>query len=165
MPKEHSFDITAKFDTQEFKNAIDQAKKEVSTRYDFKGITTEINYDEKGKTLTLVSSSDSKIDALIDILYSKMIKRGLDVKNISEQKREGASGGNVRVIFKIVDTISQDEAKKIVKAIKGLKLKVQASIRGDVVRVTGKSIDDLQTCMKGVKELGLDIPLNFENLK
>jgi uncharacterized protein YajQ (UPF0234 family) len=165
MAKEHSFDISAEIDKQELKNAIEQAKKEIRNRYDFKGLTAEIDYNEKAKTLTLLASSDNKADAMKDVLLSKLIKRGISPKAISEQKRESASGGNIRVLISIKDTIDSDEAKKIVKEIKALKLKVQPSIRGDVVRVTGKSIDDLQTCIKAVKEKDLDIPLNFINLK
>ncbi len=165
MAKEHSFDISAQIDTQELKNAIEQAKKEIANRYDFKGLTAEIDYNDKNKLITLLASSDNKADAMKDILLSKAIKRGLSPKALRETKRENASGGNIKVYIFIVDTISSDEAKTIVKEIKSLKLKVQPSIRGDIVRVTAKSINDLQTCIKAVKEKDLQIPLNFINLK
>ena len=163
--KEHYFDISAKLDMMELKNAIMQAEKEVSTRFDFKGIKAEINLNEKAKTLSLSSSSDSKIDALKDILISKMIKRGLSPKSLEEIKSEGISGGNVKVIYKIVDSIEKDEAKKIVKAIKDLKLKVTPSIQGDEIRVSGKKIDDLQKVISEVKKLDLKAPLVFGNFK
>ena len=163
--KEHYFDISAKLDMMELKNAIMQAEKEVSTRFDFKGIKAEIDLNEKAKTLSLSSSSDSKIDALKDILISKMIKRGLSPKSLEEIKSEGISGGNVKVIYKIVDSIEKDEAKKIVKAIKDLKLKVTPSIQGDEIRVSGKKIDDLQKVISEVKKLDLKAPLVFGNFK
>jgi len=165
MAKEHSFDITAELDIQEIKNAIEQAKKEVSTRYDFKGIHTEIDFNEKAKTITLVASSDSKAEAMFDIVVSKAIKRGIPAKAINEHSRDQVGGGNTKIVLSIVDTISKDDAKKIVKAIKDKKLKVQAQIRGDEVRVTGKSINDLQACIAEVKTLDIDAPLSFTNLK
>ncbi len=165
MAKEHSFDISAEIDKQELKNAIEQAKREVSNRYDFKGLTAEYDYNEKDKTLTITSSSDNKADAMIDILLSKIIKRGLSVKSLKEKSREDASKGSRRVVMEVRDTLSTDEAKKVVKEIKALKLKVQASIRGESIRVVGKSIDDLQTVIKAVKEKDYDLPLNFINMK
>ena len=164
--KEHYFDITAKLDFMEMKNAIEQAKKEVKTRFDFKGVDVEINLNDKAKVLSLSSSSDSKIDALKDIVISKMIKRGLSPKSLEEIKREGISGGNVKVIFKIVDTIERDEAKKIVKAIKDAKLKVNPSIQGEEIRVSGKKIDDLQKVIAIVRKLeDIKAPLSFGNFK
>jgi uncharacterized protein YajQ (UPF0234 family) len=166
MAKDHYFDISAKLDMMEMKNAIEQAKKEISTRFDFKGIMTDIDLNEKAKTLSLSSSSDSKIDALKDILLSKMIKRGLSPKSLDEVKSEGISGGNVKVIYRIVDSIDKDEAKKIVKAIKDAKLKVTPAIQGDEVRVSGKKIDDLQKAISIVKGLeDLKAPLVFGNFK
>ena len=166
MAKEHYFDISAKLDMMEMKNAIEQAKKEVSTRFDFKGIMVEIELNEKAKVLNLSSSSDSKIDALKDIVISKMIKRGLSPKSLDEVKTEGISGGNVKVVYRIVDSIEKDEAKKIVKAIKDAKLKVTPSIQGDEIRVSGKKIDDLQAVIALVKGLeDLKAPLTFGNFK
>ena len=163
--KEHYFDISAKLDMMEMKNAIEQAKKEVATRFDFKGIQTGIELNEKAKTLSLTSSSDSKIDALKDILLSKMIKRGLSPKSLDEAKREGISGGNIKVVYRIVDTIDKEEAKEIVKTIKALKLKVTPAIQGEEVRVSGKKIDDLQAVIAAVKKLDLKAPLVFGNFK
>ena len=163
--KEHYFDISAKLDMMEMKNAIEQAKKELSTRFDFKGIQTGIELNEKAKTLSLTSSSDSKIDALKDILLSKMIKRGLSPKSLDEVKKEGISGGNVKVIFRIVDAIDKEEAKEIVKAIKDLKLKVTPSIQGEEIRISGKKIDDLQRVITAVKQLDLKAPLVFGNFR
>lgn len=165
MAKEHSFDITAELNLQEFKNALEQTKKEVNSRFDFKGIVADVDYNEKVKTLTITTSSDSKLDAIYDVMLNKIIKRGLEPSVFSEPKKETASGGNIRAIYPIIDSISSDDAKKIVKIIKDEKLKVQANIRGDVVRVVGKSIDDLQACIKVIRDKNLEIPLNFVNLK
>jgi len=165
MAKDHYFDITAKLDMMEMKNAIVMAEKEVATRFDFKGIKAEINLNEQAKTLSLSSSTDSKIDALKDILISKLIKRNIAGKSLEEVKAEGISGGNTKVIYRIVDTIDKDEAKQIVKAIKAMKTKVTPSIQGDEVRVSGKKIDDLQAVMAEVKTLDLKAPLVFGNFK
>jgi uncharacterized protein YajQ (UPF0234 family) len=165
MAKEHSFDITAELDSQEMKNAIEQAKKEITTRYDFKGIKADLDYNEKAKSITIVSSSDAKAEAMMDIVISKAIKRGIPAKAINEHSRDQVGGGNTKIVLSIVDTISKEDAKKIVKAIKDKKLKVQAQIRGEEVRVVGKSINDLQTCIAEVKTLDIDAPLSFTNLK
>ena len=165
MAKDHYFDITAKLDMMELKNALIMAEKEVATRFDFKGLKAEFNLNEAGKTVSLSSSSDAKIDALKDILISKLIKRGIAGKALDEVKTEGISGGNTKVIYRIVDTIDKDEAKEIVKAIKAMKIKVTPSIQGDEVRVSGKKIDDLQAVMTEVKKLELKAPLVFGNFK
>ncbi len=165
MAKEHSFDITAKADMQEIKNAIQQARKEAENRYDFKGLVKEIDLNEKGKTITVTSSSDNKLDALIDILIGKIIKRGLSPKTLKESGREDASGGTRRAYFMIVDSISKEDAKRIVKEIKGMKLKVQAAIQGDEIRVSGKSLDDLQAVMAHLKSLDFDFPIGFGNYR
>ncbi len=165
MAKDHYFDITAKLDMMELKNALVMAEKEVANRFDFKGIVAEFNLNETAKTVSLSSSSDSKIDALKDILISKLVKRGIAGKALEEVKTEGISGGNTKVIYRIVDTIDKDEAKEIVKAIKAMKVKVTPSIQGDEVRVSGKKIDDLQTVMAEVKTLDLKAPLVFGNFK
>ncbi|HIM93422.1 MAG TPA: YajQ family cyclic di-GMP-binding protein [Campylobacterales bacterium] len=165
MAKDHYFDITAKLDMMEMKNAIIMAQKEIKTRFDFKGVVADITLNEAGKVVSLSSSSEDKIDALKDILISKLIKRGIAGKSLEEVKTESISGGNRKIIYKIVDSIEKDEAKEIVKAIKALKLKVTSSIQGDEVRVTGKKLDDLQAVMKEVKTLDLKAPLVFGNFK
>lgn len=165
MATEHSFDITAEVDLMEVKNALEIAKKELNARYDFKGITSEISLDEKNKIITLLSSSDSKVDALKDIVISKLIKRNIPTIAIEEQKRESASSGNIKATLKINDTISSDDSKIIMKEIKNSKINVNAQIRGDEVRVSSKSIDNLQECIKLIKSLNIKLPLSFKNLK
>ena len=161
----HSFDISASVDMMEVKNALEIAKKEVANRFDFKGLKAEIELNEKDKTITLISSSDSKIEALKDIVISKLIKRDIPPIALSQKSIENASGGNVKSILKLNDTLDSDNAKRITKAIKDAKIKVNASIRGDEVRVESKSIDDLQSVIKLVKGLNLELPLSFKNLK
>ena len=165
MAKEHSFDITAEIDKQELKNAIEQAKKEITNRYDFRGLVAEVDYNENSKVIFLTATSDNKAEAMFDILVSKAIKRGISAKALKEHKRDSVGGGNTKLTVSINDTISKDDARKIVKEIKDLKLKVQASIRGDEVRVVGKSIDDLQAAIAAIRKKDLDIPLNFINMK
>jgi uncharacterized protein YajQ (UPF0234 family) len=165
MAKEHSFDITAKIDIQTFKNAINLVDREVSNRYDFKGTTYEVTFNEKAKTLVLVASSDNKLDALKDIVIAKFLKQGLSSKVIDELKVEDSSGGNRKVTFKVVDYIESKEAKKITADIKKMKLKVNAQIEGDSIRVKGAKLDDLQKVMKMVREGEWEAPLNFENMR
>ncbi|MEA2073878.1 MAG: YajQ family cyclic di-GMP-binding protein [Campylobacterota bacterium] len=165
MAKEHSFDITAKIDMQDFKNAINLVDREVSNRYDFKGTTYEVNFKEKEKVLVLVASSDNKLDALKDIVITKFLKQGLSSKVLDELRVEDSSGGNRKATFKVVDYIEVKEAKKIAAEIKKMKLKVTANIEGDTIRVKGAKLDDLQKVIKMVKEAEWDAPLVFENMR
>lgn len=165
MASEHSFDVSCAVDLMEVKNALETSKKELSARYDFKGIVAEIDLNEKEKTITLLSTSDNKVDALKDIVISKLIKRNIPPVAVSETKRENASGANIKATLKLNDTLDSDNCKKITKAIKDAKLKVNATIRGEEVRVVGKSIDDLQECIRIIKALNLELPLSFKNLK
>lgn len=165
MAKEHSFDISAKIDMQLFKNAINLVDREVSNRYDFKGTTFEVTFNEKAKTLVVIASSDNKLDALTDIVITKFLKQGLSSKVLDEQKVEDSSGGNRKATYKVVDYIETKEAKKITAEIKKMKLKVNAQIEGDYIRVKGAKLDDLQKVMKMVKEEEWDAPLVFENMR
>ena len=165
MAKEHSLDITAEFDKQEMVNAIDQAKREVGTRYDFKGIQADIDYSESAKSITLVSTTDNKVEAIKDIVISKIIKRGISSKAVDEHSRDSVGGGNIKLILTVKDALDIGNAKKITKEIKAKKLKVKTEIRGEEVRVTSKSIDDLQATMKVVREMDLELPINFINMK
>jgi uncharacterized protein YajQ (UPF0234 family) len=165
MAKEHSFDISAKLDMQEMKNALIQAQKEIDNRYDFKGIIKEYDLNINAKILTLLSDSDNKVDAMKDILISKMNKRGVSINSLEELKAEDASGGNRKFTYKIVDSIEKDEAKKIQQEIKSLKIKVSAANQGDEIRVTGKNIDDLQKVMKHLKSQDFKAPLVFDNFR
>lgn len=165
MAKEHSFDISAKIDMQNFKNAINMVDREVANRYDFKGTTYEVSYKEKEKLLVLIASSDNKLDALKDIVVAKFLKQGLSSKVLEELRVEDSSGNNRKMTFKIVDYIESKEAKKITAEIKKMKLKVNAQIEGDAIRVKGKSLDDLQKVIKEIKAAEWEAPLVFENMR
>lgn len=165
MAKEYSFDITAKIDTQNFKNAINLVDREVANRYDFKGTTYEVTHNEKAKTLVLIASSDNKLDALKDIVVAKFLKQGLSSKVLDELKVEDSSGGNRKATFKVVDYIETKEAKKITADIKKMKLKVNAQIEGDYIRVKGAKLDELQKVMKEIREGEWEAPLVFENMR
>lgn len=165
MAKEHSFDISAKIDMQNFKNAISTADKEVANRYDFKGTSYEINYREKDKLLVLIASSDNKLDALKDIVIAKLLRQDLSSKVLEELKTEDSSGNNRKVTFKVVDYIESKEAKKITAEIKKLKLKVNAQIEGDAIRVKGAKLDDLQKVIQEIRSMEWEAPLVFENMR
>ena len=165
MASEHSFDISAKIDMQNFKNAINLVDREVANRYDFKGTTYEVNFKEKEKQLVLVASSDNKLDALKDVVVSKFLKQGLNSKVLEELRVEDSSGGNRKATFKVVDYIESKEAKKITADIKKMKLKVTAIIEGDSIRVKGKKLDDLQKIMAEIKAGEWDAPLVFDNMR
>jgi uncharacterized protein YajQ (UPF0234 family) len=164
--KEHSFDISAKLDMQEMKNAIIQAQKEVDNRYDFKGIPKEYELNQKAKIITLLTQSDNKIDAMKYILISKMNKREVSINSLEELSSTDVSGGNRKFTYKIIDTIESDEAKIIQKEIKNLKLKVTSANQGDVIRVSGKNLDDLQKVIRHLKSLDtIKAPLVFDNFR
>lgn len=165
MAKEHSFDISAKISLQNFKDAINLVDREVSNRYDFKGTTYEVSYKEKDKLLVLIASSDNKLDALKDVVITKLLKQNLSSKVLEELKTEDSSGGNRKLTYKIVDYIESKEAKKITAEIKKMKLKVNAQIEGDSIRVKGAKLDDLQKVIAGIREMEWEAPLVFENMR
>lgn len=164
MAKENSFDIVSRVDMQEVLNAVNQSLKEIESRFDFKGSKSKINFDGKPE-ITLVSDDDFKLRNVIDILESKLIKRGVNLKALRYGKAEPAAGDTVRQVVTLVQGIEQDIAKKIVKAIKDSKIKVQASVQADQVRVAGKNRDDLQAAMAVVKGMDLNIPIEFTNYR
>lgn len=159
-----SFDIVSKVDEQEVDNAVNQAKKELGQRYDFKGSKSEIQWEGKGE-ITVIGDDDYKLQAVIDILQTKFVARKISLKALDYEKVEDASGGLLRQVIKIKQGIEQDKGKDIVKRIKGTKMKVQASIQGDQLRVTGKKIDDLQEVISFLKGEDLDVELQFENMR
>ena len=165
MAKEHSFDISAKINLQDFKDALNQVDREVSNRYDFKGTTYDINYRENDKVLVLVASSDNKLEALTDIVIAKLLKHKLSSKVLDELRVEDASGGTRKATYKVVDYIESKEAKKITADIKKMKLKVTAQIEGDSIRVKGKNLDDLQKVIAQIRSGEWEAPLVFENMR
>jgi uncharacterized protein YajQ (UPF0234 family) len=163
MAQEFSFDVVSKTDMQEVLNAVQQAQKELAQRFDFKGSKSEIDF--KDEELVLVSDDETKLRSLIDIVESKLVKRKVSLKSLDYGKIEGASLGTVRQKVKIVQGIETDKAKAIVKSIKDAKVKVQASIQSDQVRVVGRSKDDLQKAIAVIKEQDFGIPLQFTNYR
>lgn len=166
MAKDCSFDIVSEFDKQELVNAVDQVKRELTTRFDLKGSNSDVNLDAD-KTITITTNDDMKLRNIVDILQSKMIKRGLSIKILDGQAVENALGGAVRQVFNLKKGLTQEIAKKIVADIKNTKLKVQASIQGEQVRVSGKDKDDLQAVIKMLreKEDSYNVPLQFQNYR
>ncbi len=166
MAKDCSFDIVSEFDKQELVNAVDQVKRELTTRFDLKGSNSDVILDAD-KSITITTNDEMKLKNILDILQSKMIKRGLSIKILDAQQIENALGGNVRQVFNLKKGLTQELAKKIVADIKNTKLKVQASIQGEQVRVSGKDKDDLQAVIKMLreKEDNYEIPLQFQNYR
>ena len=162
-----SFDITSDVDWQEVDNAVNQALKELATRFDFKNVKTEVTFDRKAKTITLVCSEDSKLDNLKEVVQGKMIKRGISLMSLIYKDVEQAFGGSVRQVIEVQAGISKEKGKDIIAAVKESKVKASASILDEKVRVTGKNRDDLQDCiamLKG-KQDDLKLPMNFGNFR
>jgi uncharacterized protein YajQ (UPF0234 family) len=163
MPADNSFDIVCKVDMQEVTNAVDQARREVDTRYDLKGSKNEIKLE---KTELLITSADEmKLKAVVDILQSKLHKRGVPLKALTYGDVEAAAGSTFKQKIGLQQGIPIEKAKEIVRMIKDAKIKVQASIQEDQVRVTGKSKDDLQRVMSMVREKDLGIAVQFTNYR
>ncbi|MCL5268189.1 MAG: YajQ family cyclic di-GMP-binding protein [Bacteroidetes bacterium] len=160
-----SFDIVNRVDLQEVDNAINNTKKEIATRYDFRGSPAEVNLDKKEKVIRVVAEHEMRMDAVMDMLMTHMIKRKVDPKVLQPKPVEPTSQGHVKREVSIKEGIDTETAKKIVKLIKDQKLKVQAAIQEEQVRVTGKKIDDLQEVIKMLKGQNVGIPLQFINMK
>ncbi len=161
-----SFDVVSQIDMQEVNNAIDQASREVANRYDFKDTNSTIDLDQKAMSLVLESASSDRITAFRQVVEEKLIKRKISMKAIEFGDIEDAAGGRARVSATLKAGVSSEEAKKINTHIKGLKMKgIQSSTQGDQIRVSGKKRDHLQDVIASLKELDLDLPLQFENFR
>ena len=165
MAKNCSFDIVSNVDLQEVKNAINQAVMEIRQRFDFKGSKSEITLDEKVPALNLVSDNEHKMKSVVDILESKLIKRKVSLKALSYGQVEPAGGNTVRQAIQLQQGIPQEKGKEIVKAIKGMKVKVQGQVMDDQVRVTGKSRDDLQEVIAELNAKDFGIAMSFTNYR
>ncbi len=165
MADEHSFDIICEVDMQEVTNAVNQAMKEIGQRFDFKGSKSNIELDKEKAVITLTSDDEIKLKSVIDILQSKLIKRGVAIKALNYGKVEPAAGNTVRQVITLQQGIPQEKAKEIVKFIKDAKLKVNVEIQKDQVRIRGKKIDDLQAIIAMLKEKDFDIHLQFANYR
>lgn len=160
-----SFDIVNQINAQEVDNAVNNTLKEISTRYDFKGLHTEVNYDRKENKIHIVAAESMKMKAVREMLIKNFVKRSVEPKILEYGKEEGSSQGSLKVTADLKEGIDRETAKKIVKEIKAAKLKVQPAIQDDQVRVSGKKIDDLQEVIQLLKKKDFGIPLQFINMR
>jgi len=160
-----SFDVVSRVDMQEMDNTVNMLKKEVATRYDFRGSKTEVELVKKDNLIRILTEDDMKLRALRDVLIAKAVKRGIDTKAFEFGAAEQAGGDMLRQEVKIVNGIDIEVARKVVKLVKDAKLKVQASIQGDEVRMTAKKRDDLQDVIALLKEADLGVPLQYVNMR
>ena len=163
MAQDFSFDVVSDFDQQEMVNALDQTRREITTRYDFKGVTAEIEHEKD--QLVLLTDSDMHLKAILDVLQSKLHKRGIDLKVLDPQKPEPAAKGNVRQAVKLRRGIADDLARDLNKKIRAAHPKVQVRIEGDKLRVSAKSKDDLQAVIADLRAMDLAVPLQFTNYR
>ncbi len=163
MAQDHSFDVVSDFDHQEMVNAVDQARREITTRYDFKNVTVEITLETDH--LTLLTGSESQLKSILDVLQSKLHRRGLDLKVLDPQKPEQAAKGNMRQTVKLRRGISDDLGRDLNKRIRAEHPKAQVRIQGDQLRVTAKDKDELQRVIQQLKDLDLDVPLQYTNYR
>ena len=165
MAQQNTFDIVSKVDMAEVKNAVNQAMKEITQRYDFKGTNSDIELNEKEHTLVLATASEFTLRSLNDVLQQKLVRRGVSLKALSYGKIEPAAKDSVRQTVTLQQGIPQEKAKEIIKLIKEAKLKVQASINGDFVRVAGKDRDTLQQVIALLKQKDFDIDMQYTNYR
>ena len=166
MAATNSFDVTSTIDLQEVDNAINQARKEIAQRYDFKGSTASIELDQKANTLTLAAEDPFRLEAVWEVLSTRMVRRNVAVKNLKRGEVEPASGGTVRQVITLQMGIPTEAAREIVKHLKDLKMKkVQAAIQGDQVRISSPSKDELQAAMSALREKDFGVALQFGNYR
>ena len=165
MAQDFSFDVVSKVDANLIGECVQVAMKEISNRFDFKGSISKIEWNQKDMALTVTSDDEFKLKNVMDVLNTRMAKRGVPLKNFDPQKLETALGGAVRQVIKAQNGIPSDKAKEIVAAIKKSGLKVQAAIQGDQLRVSGRSKDDLQSAMAVMKGGDFGIDLQFANYR
>ncbi len=165
MAQEFSFDVVSKVDLQEVLNAVQQAGKEIATRFDFRGSASKIEWNEKELALTLTSDDEHKLKSVIDILETRLAKRGIATRSLDFGKVEPAALATVRQVVKVQQGIPSEKAKEIVRAIKDRKIKVQASIQADQVRVSGRAKDDLQAVQTLLRAGDFGLPLQFTNYR
>ncbi len=163
MPSESSFDVVSRIDSQELENALNQARREIANRFDFKNSKTSIEND--ATSITVVSDDEMKMRNVVDIIESKAVRRGIDIKAFDIGALEPAAGGTVRRVIKLRSGIPKDRAKALMERIKGLKLKVNAQYQDEQIRVSGKSKDDLQKVIAALKAMDFELPLQFVNYR
>jgi uncharacterized protein YajQ (UPF0234 family) len=159
-----SFDVVSEIDAQEVRNAVDQARREITTRFDFKNTGTEILHDEAA-TIDIHANSEGRVQAAVEVLKDKMVKRNVSLKALKEGKIEPGAGTTYKTKITLVQGIDDEKARAMNKFIKTLSVKVQSQVQGDQLRVTAKSRDDLQAVIKALKEEDFGIPLQFTNYR
>ena len=160
-----SFDVVSDLDMQEVDNAVNQTAKEISQRFDFRGGKSDVTLEKDGKKIKVIADDDFKLRSIHQILEGKLAKRGVDLRALKYGKEEGGSGGIIRQTIDLKSGIDKEEAKDVIKAIKDSKLKVQAQVQDEQVRVTSKSIDDLQATMSLLRSSNLTFPVQFTNMR
>ena len=160
-----SFDVVSRVDMQEMDNAVNQVKKEVATRFDFRGSRTRIEFDRKEGKIQVLTEDDMKLRAIKDMLISKAVRRSIDAKALKFGNPEKAGGDMIRQTVDITNGIDLETARKVVKLVKDAGLRVQAAVQGDEVRVSGKQRDDLQQVISALKRADLGVPLQFVNYR
>ena len=166
MAGSNSFDVTTGVDMMEVQNAVDQAQKEIAQRYDFKGLSIQLTLDAKAKSITLGAPDEHRLNAVWDVVQSKMVKRKVPLKNLKPGKVETAAGSTSRQVVAIQDGLTAEQAKDVVRCLKDAKLKrVQASINAEVVRVSGPDKDDLQGAIALLKQQDFGVELKFGNYR
>lgn len=165
MAGENSFDVVSQYDEQELANALDQTRREITTRFDLKDTRTELTYDAKKKTITILTDSEFTLKNVRDVLETKIVRRNLSIKILKPGDIEQAGGSRVRQVIELQSGISQDLAKEITKMIRDNFPKVKGQIQGDAVRVVGKSRDDLQAVIAALKAKDYPVPLQFINYR
>lgn len=163
MPSDSSFDVVSKIDQQELDNALNQARKEIAGRFDFKNSQTSI--ENTDKEITVISDDELKMKNVIDIIQSKAVRRGIDLKALELGKVEPAALSTVRQVIKLKNGIPKDKSKPLMEKIKALKLKVSAQYQDEQVRVSGKNRDDLQAVIAALKAMDYELPLQFVNYR
>ena len=165
MATTYSFDVTSNIDMPEVDNAVNQARKEIAQRFDFKGSSAAIDLDAKANTLTLTAEDNFKLESVWDVLQTRLIKRSVPVKNLKREEIQPASGSTVKQVITLQQGIPSDAAKDIVKHLKESKKKVQAQIQADQVRVTSSSKDELQDAMQALRAKDFGVALQFGNYR
>ncbi len=165
MVKEHSFDIVSRLDFQEVDNAINQARREISVRYDLKNIRSKLVFDKKNKEVEISAPDEFKLKSVVDILQSKLVKRGISLKALKYRKVLPSLGGTVSLRIDLIDGVSSEKSKEIGKVIKSYNPKVKVKVEGDKIRVFSRGKDTLQQIISVIKEKDFDLPLQFVNYK
>jgi hypothetical protein len=165
MAQDHSFDVVSKVNLQELRNAIQQAQKEIATRFDFRGTSAGLTFDEAAGTLALTADHEAQLRSVMDVLHSKLAKRGVPLKALAWQAPDTLPSGGMKRAAKLQQGLSGEHAKGIVQTVKQLGLKVQPRIEGDTVRVVGRQLDDLQVVIQALRGREFEVPIQVENYR